>query len=158
MEIYLLRHGIAESRELEIPDASRRLTPKGVRGLRRVLEVAHKAGASPALILTSPLRRAQETAAIASEILQCSRVRETKALLPEADPAALWKELSAIDDATSVLVAGHEPHLSSMLAFLLHAPIHVDFKKGALIRVHMSHMHGTPNGILEWMLTPRLCK
>ena len=157
MDIFLLRHGIAQDRTLEIPDASRRLTPKGERLLRRVLETAKRAGVEPELILTSPLRRAQETAALASEVLGCPRVRETRALLPEIAPVAVWKELQGLENVSRVLLAGHEPHMSLLLAYLLNAPVPLDFKKGALVRVNMRSME-TPRGVLKWMLTPSLTR
>jgi phosphohistidine phosphatase len=153
MDIFLLRHGIAEERSLEIPDASRKLTPKGEKQLRRVLAVAKNAGVEPELILTSPLRRAQETAAVASEVLGCSRVRETRALLPEEEPESVWVELQELE-LSSVLLAGHEPHMSAMLSYILGVPLQVDFKKGALVCVD-ARISGAS---LKWMLTPRLTR
>ena len=64
MEIYLLRHGIAEDRSTTGRDPDRRLTDEGRAKLRRVLERAHQAGVRPSLILSSPYRRALETAEI----------------------------------------------------------------------------------------------
>ena len=158
MDLFLLRHGIAELRHFEIPDASRKLTPKGEKQLRRVLETARRSGVEPQLILTSPLRRAQQTAAIASELLACSRIRETRALLPEASPELIWKELEDYGDVSRVLLAGHEPHLSSLLGFLMGAPMNVDFKKAALARVSTEDTWDHPSGVLKWMLTPGLTR
>ena len=63
MEIYLLRHGIAESRAPS--DAERDLTEEGRQKVREVTRMAARAGVSPALVLSSPYRRALETAKIA---------------------------------------------------------------------------------------------
>ena len=69
VELYLLRHGIAKDRSASGRDADRRLTDEGRTKLRRVLERAHAAGVVPSLILSSPYRRALETAEIAAREL-----------------------------------------------------------------------------------------
>ena len=78
MEIYILRHGEAEQRETGRADRDRKLTASGKQDLKAVLKVARGAGVVPELILTSPFRRAQETAAVATEVLGCKRVVETR--------------------------------------------------------------------------------
>ena len=157
MTIYVLRHAIAEARRQGHPDATRALTAAGIEKLRIVLRRARQAGVSPALILTSPYTRAEETAEAAAEILGCRRkVVVTRALLPSSSPDRIWKEISAIE-ASSVLIAGHEPLLSQFVAFLLNCPaFQVDLKKGALVRLDVSSSEQRPNGILKWMLTPKV--
>ena len=157
MTIYVLRHAIAEVRRQGHSDATRALTASGIQKLRIVLRRARQAGVSPAVILTSPYTRAEETAEIAAEILGCKRkLIITKALLPSSSPDRIWKEISAIE-APSVLIAGHEPLLSQFVAFLLNCPaLQVDLKKGALVRVDVASSGQRPKGILKWMLTPKL--
>src|SRR5580704_17747368 len=58
IELYLLRHAIAEDHSPSGRDADRRLTDDGRKKLRRVLERARKASVTPTLILSSPLKRA----------------------------------------------------------------------------------------------------
>jgi phosphohistidine phosphatase len=158
MEIFVLRHGEAEAQEAGIPDADRKLTPKGKQALKAVLEAARRAKTVPELILSSPLRRAQETAAMAAEALRCQRVVETRNLLPGASPDRLWKELGGYPDVTQVVLAGHEPHLSFFITFLLEAAVLVDLKKGALVRITTRERHGPPRGVLKWMITPKLAR
>ena len=62
MRIYVLRHGIAEDAPPGGSDSDRALTLEGRRKLRGVLEHARRAGVVPDIILTSPLKRAVETA------------------------------------------------------------------------------------------------
>jgi phosphohistidine phosphatase len=127
-----------------------------MRKLRMVLRTARQAGVSPGAILTSPHVRAQETAEIAAEILGCRKVVTTKALLPSSSLSEVWKEISKIE-APSVLIAGHEPLLSQFVAFLLNCPaFQVDLKKGSLVRLDVSLSEAHPNGVLKWMLTPKL--
>src|SRR5579872_3839604 len=120
MEIYLLRHGIAEDARPGQSDAERALTVEGREKLRRVLKRATAAGLEPGAILSSPLRRAIETAEIAADVLGFKgSLVKTKALVPEASPFDLWEELRSHHHEPAVLLASHEPLMSSMVAFLL---------------------------------------
>jgi phosphohistidine phosphatase len=157
MDLYILRHGIAEERGGG-PDSGRALTEEGRTKLRRVLQRAAKAGVAPSLILSSPYKRALQTAEIAAEALAYKqKIGQTQALLPEADVEDLWREIRAHGDETAILLAGHEPMLSGAVAWLLGVPgLQVDMKKGALVCVGVDHPGARPRGALKWMLTPRL--
>ena len=156
MQIYLLRHGIAEDRRPGGSDAERPLTPKGKEKLRQVLERARAAGAEPSLILSSPLVRAVETAGVAAEVLKyAGQIMRVDALAPDADPAELWNEIRGRRDESAILAAGHEPHMSAAVAYLLGAPsLAVDMKKAALVRLDIDRFAGEPRGVLKWMLIP----
>ena len=158
MEIYILRHGIAENKSASGRDADRALTADGRRKLRDVLSCAQRAGVKPELILTSPFVRAVETAAIAAELLGYSDAPlRTDSLIPESDPEAVWEELCAHRSCASVVLASHEPLVSRFVSFALGAPsLEVDMKKGALVRVDVEGFRSPPHGILKWMLVPKL--
>jgi phosphohistidine phosphatase len=157
MEIYLLRHGDAED-SLGVPDEERGLTPEGRRKLRAVLSRARAAGAGADLVLSSPLRRAQETAALAVEILGAGGPPlKTKVLLPGAAPAGVWDEVRVHRDQARLLLAGHEPILSRTVAYLVGAPeAAVDMKKAALARVDLDQFGAAPRGVLRWLMPPAL--
>ena len=162
MRVYILRHAAAEARGPGVPDAHRQLTLEGKQELKAVLKQARAAGVSPEAILTSPWSRALETA---RDGLAGAAVRTrggNGALLPDIPPAQVLREIRAIrvakGNAKEVMVAGHEPQLSRLAAFLLEAPVAVDLKKGALLRIDIQEKEGPPRGILKWMLTPRLAR
>jgi phosphohistidine phosphatase len=158
MEIYLLRHGIAEDGRAGQPDADRELTSEGREKLRRVLKRARAADVSPTLILSSPYKRAVQTANVAAEVLEYkSSIEETKALLPDAPPHEIWEEIRARRDESAILLASHEPLMSTLAAFLLGSPtLQVDMKKAALLRIDCDHFGREPHAILKWMITPAL--
>jgi phosphohistidine phosphatase len=158
MELYILRHGIAEDAPGGQPDSERALTPDGKKKLRAVLRVAKEAKVSPSLILTSPYKRAVQTAQLAAEILGYKRdLFRTKALLPSASPSEAWNEIRVHQEDSQVLLAGHEPLFGLLSAYLLGCrELQIDFKKGALLRVDVDRFHGEPRGVLKWMLVPRL--
>jgi len=157
VEIYLLRHGIAEDSH-PAGDAARALTDEGRKKLRRVLDLAAHAGVELSLILSSPLKRAVQTAEIAADALRYKRkIEQIDALRPEASPPALWEEIRARRDESAVLAAGHEPMMSATVAFLLGVPgLQVEMKKAALVSITMDRFGPNPQGVLSWMLIPRL--
>jgi phosphohistidine phosphatase len=159
VQIYLLRHGIADDGKPGRPDSERALTAEGRDKLRRVLQRARTADCCPSLILASPYRRAVETAAIAAEVLKCRNpVVQTRALIPEASPHESWDEVRVHKDEAAILLSSHEPLMSSLAAFLLRSPsLQVDMKKAALVRVDCDRFTGEPHGVLKWMLTPGVC-
>jgi phosphohistidine phosphatase len=123
MQLYLLRHGIAEDGAPGQPDSERALTHEGREKLRRVLHRAREAGVSPSLILSSPYRRALETAGVSAEVLGYDgKIVKTRALVPEASPFDTWAELRNRPDEPAILLASHEPLMSSLAAFLLASP------------------------------------
>ncbi len=157
MEIYLLRHGIAELRQPARPDAQRALTDDGKVKLRKVLARAKKADVAPSLILTSSYARALQTAELAAEVLiYQGQIVKTPALLPGGSPPAIWAEIRSRPNERAILLSGHEPLLSASAAYLLNAPtLKIDLKKGALVRIDIERVTGDPQGELKWLMTPK---
>jgi phosphohistidine phosphatase len=158
MDLYILRHGIAEDAQAGQPDAERALTPEGRKKLRTVLRLAAAAGVAPSLMITSPYRRAVQSAQVAAEIFEYKgNLLRTKALEPGSSPESVWEEIRVHKDEPRILLAGHEPLFSRLTAFLLGAPhLRVDFKKGAIACVEIDRFPAEPHGALRWMLTPKL--
>jgi phosphohistidine phosphatase len=158
MQIYILRHGIAEDGRAGQPDSERGLTSEGKKKLRNVLRVAREAGVAPSLILTSPYRRAVQTAQLAAEILDYTgNLLRTQALEPDSRPQMVWEEVRIHKDQEQILLAGHEPLFSALTAYLLGCPnLQIDFKKGALACVETDRFSAEPRSVLKWILTPKL--
>jgi phosphohistidine phosphatase len=158
MKIYILRHGIAEDGHAGQPDSERALTAEGRKKLRNVLRAAAAGDVTPSLILTSPYRRALQTAQLAAEALNYKgELLQIKALEPGSNPRAVWEEIRVHKDEPEILLSGHEPLFSSLTAYLLGCPnLQIDFKKGALACVEIDRFTADPHGSLRWMLTPKL--
>lgn len=159
MQVYILRHGIAEDAKAGGSDAERELTPEGRRKLRYVLKLAAEAKVKPDLILSSPLKRAWQTAAIARRELGVKEaVNESRALLPGSSPEDVWSEITTHKSvANSLLVVGHNPLFARLAAYLLGTPnAQIEFKKGALMRIDFESPGARPKGVLRWYLTASL--
>jgi phosphohistidine phosphatase len=126
VEVMLLRHGIAEERRADLPDAQRRLTD---RGRQRTLAVMHRfaaLGLRADRMLSSPLTRALQTAELALEAKLAPSLDGTEVLLaPGADPLPLLQDFRRGVSGTGqarLLLVGHEPDLGSLCCHLLAAP------------------------------------
>ena len=159
MQIYLLRHGIAEDAAPGRPDSERPLTSEGREKLRRVLKRARSADCAPSVILSSPYKRALETSSVAAEVLAYEhQIVKVPSLVPEGSPEDVWQEIRRRPNERSILLSSHEPLMSTMVAFLLDSPaLLVDMKKAALVRIECERLGPRPKGVLKWMLTPGVC-
>lgn len=157
MQVYILRHGIAEGHTARRRDSDRALTNEGKKKLASVLKVAGKGGVAPSLILTSPYVRARQTAEMAAEALNCPKPPlDIDSLVPPSSPEAVWKDVRDHRTEEALLLAGHEPLLSQVVAYFLGVPaLQFDFKKGALVAIAIDNFRGDPQGVLQWILTPR---
>jgi phosphohistidine phosphatase len=158
VDLFLLRHGIAEDPKPGESDAVRPLTAEGRSKLKEVLEVARRAEVEPTLIISSPLKRAIETAEIASKVLGYEgTILKSDALQPDSDPEDVWHEIRGHRAEASLLLAGHQPLFSLLTAYLLGAPsVLVDFKKAGLLKLTIDSFPPHPRAMLGWYLIPKL--
>jgi phosphohistidine phosphatase len=158
VEIYVFRHGIAEISGPGQSDSARALTDEGRKKVAEVVKAAKRAGFQPSLIVSSPYLRAVQTAEVAaSELKYHGEVVRTEALVPHGSPEGVWTELRDYREESAILLAGHEPLLSRLVAHLLGAPaLRVEMKKAAMVRIDVETLGAVPRGTLRWMITPKL--
>ncbi len=160
MDLFLLRHAIAEQRDpTKYPDdALRPLTEKGMKRMRRVAEGFLAAGLTFDVIYTSPYTRAKQTAEIVADVFGLRKVlRETDTLAVDGDAEELIAELGKLD-ATSILLVGHEPYLSELISHLLvgDASLDVTMKKGGLCKLTVGMLKYGKCATLDWLVPPSL--
>jgi phosphohistidine phosphatase len=129
-DLLLFRHGPAEERRPGLTDHERALTADGrratrtaVRGLARLLDTAP-------LIITSPARRARETADLLVAGWDGARLTSDARLALGASPQQMRACVLEQDTAAPIVLVGHEPDLSGFLAASLDAPAGARFKLG----------------------------
>ncbi len=157
MEIWILRHAKAEEGGPGTPDEERALTPAARKRMRAAATTIARLAPKFDAILTSPLRRARQTAEpVARAMGQGSDLIETVALAPYADPEEVLREIER-RRRKRVLLVGHMPHLGKLLGYLLtgrpNTP--VEIKKGALARVEFDGETPKPPGTLTLLLTSK---
>lgn len=161
-QFFVMRHGIAVARgDPNFPDdAKRPLTPEGRKKLKAVARGLFRLGLRVDSIISSPLVRASETAAIIAEVLGPGITIETSDFLrPGGSLQALLTSLGKRVEHRSVLVIGHEPDLSEGVARLIgNTRASFQFKKGGCCRIDFEKFPPHPPGTLVWWLTPRVMR
>ncbi|MED5164359.1 MAG: phosphohistidine phosphatase SixA, partial [Cyanobacteriota bacterium] len=117
VDLFLLRHGIAEQRCHGVDDSLRPLTEQGI---LRTMEVARRLrslGFAADRLLSSPYLRAAQTAELAQQAGLAGRVEFESGLLPGRDS---WPLLEGL--VGRCLLVGHEPDLTHLAARLLGIP------------------------------------
>jgi phosphohistidine phosphatase len=119
MNLYLLRH--AEAIDHAKKDADRYLTDKGVSQAKTVARFCRDFGIVPDVILTSPYRRAEETADIVARKLGVKLVT-APFLISGMQPEDAFREWDGYSSLASVMLVGHEPDFSQLTAELIGLP------------------------------------
>jgi phosphohistidine phosphatase len=164
MELYILRHAIAEPLTASVKggDSERKLTEEGVRKMRRAARGMKAAKLSFDVILSSPHVRAKQTAEIVADVFGLEkRLELLPALTPDGNPKELLDALSHKHGKRKrVLLVGHEPYLSRLISVLISGDtrITIEFKKGGLCKLSAGALEYGRCATLEWLLTPGLLR
>ena len=155
--LLLLRHAIAEEPTNERGDEERRLTAEGKRKLREVVAGMRALELPVEAILTSPLRRAHETAVIVGEGYERAPVEEITALAPGGDPDAVLKGLARYRDRAAIVLVGHQPDLGELASILVTGTrglVPLPFKKSGLAGIVVTTLPPRAAGVLEFFFGP----
>jgi phosphohistidine phosphatase len=161
MKVLVIRHAIAEEREAFAehgkPDDERPLTANGRRRMERGARGLRTLVPRINLLACSPLVRAQQTAAVVAKVYGTEVGEKTVALSPDAPLDQFAKWLTPHSDVDVVAVVGHEPHLSTLVTWLLSgiSDSRIDFKKGGACLLEIDGQPGPAGAKLLWLLTPR---
>jgi phosphohistidine phosphatase len=141
-QLWLLRHAEAEPHGVR-PDSERRLTERGKQQARAAGLALKRMEVSFDAVLFSPKARGRETAELAAEAWEeeaRARLREHPPLAGGFQAAQALEAVSSVGADGRVLLVGHEPDLSRVVAELTGA--RVDLKKGGLAVVRLENASG----------------
>ncbi|MBL7958661.1 phosphohistidine phosphatase SixA [bacterium] len=161
MEIYLLRHGIAENIGGKIrSDGARPLTEEGIDLMRDEAKGMKRLGLHFNVVLTSPLVRSKQTAEIVGDVLDCSnKIHNCAALAIPMSVADLMQSFKSFQNDYKVLLVGHQPDLGKLAGYFIgNSKLSLSLKKGSLCKIEVERLSPTPRGNLKWYLTPRQLK
>jgi phosphohistidine phosphatase len=154
VRLYLLRHGLADWPGWDPDrDDERPLTKAGTAKLRAEARALERLDLGLDAILSSPLPRARESAEIVAARLGLEVALEP-ALAPGFDARKLGALLRRFTTARALLLVGHEPDLSGVIAELAGGG-RVVLKKGGLARLDLASVE-RPSATLVWLVAPRL--
>jgi phosphohistidine phosphatase len=160
MELYLLRHAPAEIQgdTWKGTDKNRPLSRKGVKKMRKMVAAMKHLHLTFDLILTSPYRRARETAELAAKkIRHPHAVRVSKHLKVGGNSRMLIREIvTGYGHCERVLLVGHEPGLSRLISVLLSGKqsLVITMKKGGICKLTTPGLRYGRCASLEWLIGP----
>jgi len=162
MELLIVRHAIACERDGERwpDDAERPLSARGVLRARQAARGVRKLLRRPVSVLSSPLLRAQQTAAILNEFAGWPRASLSPLLAPEASPAAVLALLARSRESCVALV-GHQPGIGRLLVSCLpggRGSAAFEIRKMGVAVVGFDGSPRAGHGTLRWLVPPRLLR
>ncbi len=159
MFLYFLRHASA-GQAVSAPkkDEKRGLDKDGIEQCGYIGRALTSLGVQVEIIISSPLKRATQTAAlVGNEMGHEGKLVIENALRPQANFSDFQKMLEKYARQDSMLVVGHNPNLREFLGRIISdsgCEAVVDLKKGAIAKVEMRRSSGS----LSWCITPRILR
>jgi|SRR5579862_2219966 len=159
MTIYFFRHASA-GKSLEDPkrDARRPLDEEGILQARYMGRMLANLDLQVDQIVSSPLRRALQTASLAAnELAYEAPIRIDEALLPDSGFEQFRAMIARLKKYDTIIIVGHNPGFTEFLSKTISdssGAAQIDFKKGAVAKVEMEGRTGT----LEWLVTPKIAR
>jgi phosphohistidine phosphatase len=159
MIIYFLRHASAGERVANPKkDEKRALDQEGIEQCGYVGRALAAMDVQVDAIISSPLKRATQTASlVGNEMGHEGKLQTEAALRPGGTLADFRKVLDKHARQEAIMVVGHNPNLSEFLGRLISdgaGDSAVDLRKGAVAKVEFDRNSGT----LQWCLTPKVVR
>jgi phosphohistidine phosphatase len=159
LELILVRHAVAFERDRARwpDDRMRPLTPAGRRKFRKVAAGVVKWLGPVDCLLTSPLIRAQQTAALLTQCAHWPEPIDCPELAPHGGPAAVLAALRE-KKARRIALVGHEPDLGLLVSECLGKPdaaLPIRLKKGAVACISFVAEPRAGGGTLTALVPPR---
>lgn len=160
MQLLLVRHAIAEERQVFAAtgqsDELRPLTDIGSKKMHKAALGLRYLVPELAQIVSSPLTRAQQTAAILAAQYPNAEQITLEALAPDASPQAVPDWL-AEQNAEVLALVGHEPDLGMLACYLLTGQVFdfIPLKKAGACLLEFGDTVAPGQAELRWLLTPR---
>ena|SRR5215471_21278095 len=159
MIIYFLRHASAGER-LSNPkkDEKRGLDKEGIEQCGYVGRALAALETQVDAIISSPLKRATQTAAlVGNEIDHEKKIQMEAALRPGATFSDFRKLLDKYSKQEVIMVVGHNPNLSEFLGQIVSdsgCQANLELRKGAVAKVEMRRSSAS----LHWCMTPKVLR
>lgn len=160
MQLLIIRHADAGDRDKFAKtgksDDQRPLSGKGRRQMRAAAKGLRAIVPACDVVATSPYTRALQTATIVCDVYDRSDPETTPALEPAAELEDFRTWIAGHSSAVVIMVVGHEPHVSSLAAWLSGANgDDIAFKKGAVGLVEFESAVTPGAGRLRWIKGPK---
>jgi len=155
LNIYFIRHSIAEPADNKISDQDRRLTVEGKRILEYSAEYLKKYIDSIDIIISSPLYRAVETAEIIRKIFKVEKeiIKDYSLLNGRSTDELLLLAESLV--MKNVAMVGHQPDISQHISKLISgSEAGLKIPPASIAKISFDGTPSLGEGVLEFLLPP----
>lgn len=154
MAIYLIQHGVSESKEI---DPNRGLNDTGRKETELIAQVAKGYGIKVNQIVHSGKKRAEQTAAIYHAALSVSSQLQAISGINPLDDVQGFGENIRPEDNT--MVVGHMPFMQRLVSFLTTGSEEIrvyQFQNSGIVCLDMSVIDGKRDWFIKWTLNPTI--
>ena len=117
--LFIMRHAKSSWENVNLSDFERPLNKRGLNTAPLMGELMYENGFQPEVIVSSPARRAKQTAILIKEMAQIKGEITYNEKIYEANPFRLLQIVSALDETfRSAMIVGHNPGLEGLIKIL----------------------------------------
>ena len=155
MNIFLIRHGKAEPASPAKKDIDRELTDEGKSIIKRSIGFWKNGIISFDFIITSPFKRAIQTAEIIAELMNYNNDLIIDSVLSPGGSTRSVIELAEVLNGGNIAVVGHQPDMSFHISSLAcNSQVNLKFSPASIAKVSFKETPKPGKGILEFLLPP----
>jgi len=156
--LFVLRHAKSSWENPDWSDFERPLNSRGLDAARFIGELIYERGLQPQIIVSSPAKRAKQTAVLVKEIAEVSKPVKFDERIYEASPHALFNLIREIDEKwESVLIVGHNPGFENLVRMLTGETVSMPTAALAKINLNLENWHDLEINLneLEFLIRPK---
>lgn len=156
--VYLLRHAKSSWDDAAIADFDRPLNARGLEAAPFMGELMAKRGIRPELIISSPAKRALETAVLIKEASGIDSPLRVDERIYEASPFVLRAVIAQVGDEVEViLLVGHNPGIEGLIRFLTGRSVAMPTAALASVSLNITSwpMADAGSGVLDFVVRPK---
>lgn len=156
--LFVLRHAKSSWDNTDLSDFERPLNSRGLDAARFIGSLIYERNLQPQIIVSSPAKRAVQTAVLVKEIAEINKPIEFDERIYEASPLALFNLIREFDDKfESVLLVGHNPGFENLVRMLTGENLEMPTAALARINLDLENWRETEadSHELEFLIRPK---
>ncbi len=156
--LFVLRHAKSSWENPDWSDFERPLNSRGLDAARFIGELIYERNLHPQIIVSSPAKRATQTAVLVKEIAEISKPVKFDERIYEASPLTLFNLIREFDEKyESVLIVGHNPGFENLVRMLTGEAVSMPTAALAKINLSIENWHDleTVANELEFLIRPK---
>jgi phosphohistidine phosphatase len=155
MNIFLIRHGKAEPASPAKKDIDRELTEEGANIIKRSVDFWKHGIISFDFIITSPFKRAIQTAEIIADLINCKNDLIIDKVLSPGSSTRSVIQLAEVLIGDRIAFVGHQPDLSYHISSLAcNSQLNLKFSPASIAKLSFNGNPKPGKGILEFLIPP----